>query len=456
MDTTPPDVHTDRHSADADDLSEAGTHAYPGDLARAIHARWNEVQTDAHARLTPPGPLLEQVLSVCYQASLLHEEGRPITFRIAFASPDEFAAASGPPAGLHRLVFTHVRPLDQHELRRLAPAAAFSRSLIGATLDADAAQIWGLIHSGPQWLQSVRGGRETQQAIPPVLIVAVSGPGRVLVSAGTTTIAELGHGTLAGRGMDVFQAPWMEDVFAEITEHQRTVHRNEREQATEPSAKVDDRFGPALAGHLLRRVLATVRAARHGGTLIIVPQRRAPDLLGEGRYLHLKYTFLDEEPRRRVSTLTADIMNELGRAHGPSVDAPTLGWSEYETSSVGLLKDLDEALFEVAHLMADLTHVDGAVVLTDRLDLLGFGGEIAGDLPEIPSVARARDLTGTEREWVQTDRVGTRHRSAYRLCQVMRDALAIVVSQDGGLRFIRWFDDAVTYWDQVATGPWEV
>ncbi len=149
-------------------------------------------------------------------------------------------------------------------------------------------------------------------------------------------------------------------------------------------------------------------------------------------------------------------MNELGRAHGPSVDAPTLGWSEYETSSVGLLKDLDEALFEVAHLMADLTHVDGAVVLTDRLDLLGFGGEIAGDLPEIPSVARARDLTGTEREWVQTDRVGTRHRSAYRLCQVMRDALAIVVSQDGGLRFIRWFDDAVTYWDQVATGPWEV
>ena len=48
-----------------------------------------------------------------------------------------------------------------------------------------------MIHSGAQWLQSVRGGRETQQAIPPVLIVAVAGPGRVLVSAGSMTIAEL-------------------------------------------------------------------------------------------------------------------------------------------------------------------------------------------------------------------------------------------------------------------------
>ena len=39
----------------------------------------------------------------------------------------------------------------------------------------------------------------------------------------------------------------------------------------------------------------------------------------------------------------------------------------------------DAALFEAAHLVADLTHVDGAVVMTTGLDLLGFGGEIAGD-----------------------------------------------------------------------------
>jgi hypothetical protein len=92
------------------------------------------------------------------------------------------------------------------------------------------------------------------------------------------------------------------------------------------------------------------------------------------------------------------------------------GWSEYEMSEARRVIDGDAALFEAAHLVADLTHIDGAVVMTSGLDLLGFGGEIAGDLPEVPQVMRARG-----------------------------NVLAIVVSQDGGLRFVRWHNDAVTY-----------
>ena len=460
MDTSESPDAFSGHSRDAsgEALSEARPHAYPRDLARGVHVRWPEVQLGTHVRLTLPAPaLLEEALSVCYQASLLREEGRPVTFRVAFGSPDAFAATAGPPGGLHRLVFTESRPLDQHELRRLAPAAVFSRSLIGATVDSDAGpRIWGVIHSGPQWLQSVRGGRETQQAIPPVLIVAVTGPGRVLVSAGTITIAELTNGTLVSRGTDVFQATWLEDFFAGIGAAQPAARAEQGEQATEPLAKVSERFGPVLACHFLRRVLATVRGAQHGGTLIIAPEHHADQVLGDGRHIRLKYPFIDEEPRRRIVTLTAGIMNELARVHQGSAAGQIVGWNEYENSDARQLIDLDEALFEAAHLVADLTRVDGAVVMTTGFDLLGFGGEIAGDLPAVPRVTRARDLAGVEREWVRTDRVGTRHRSAYRLCQVLRDALVLVVSQDGGLRFIRWHDDAVTYWDQVATAPWEV
>jgi hypothetical protein len=177
------------------------------------------------------------------------------------------------------------------------------------------------------------------------------------------------------------------------------------------------------------------------------------EFLSDGRFVQVKYAFHDEEPRKRILTLMKDISEELPAAEG--ANATTVGWQAYETSRARHLVEMDEALFEVAHLVADLTRVDGAVLLTDALEVLGFGVEIAGELPEVSRVMRAHDLDGASRTWVRTDRVGTRHRSAYRLCQAVRDALALVVSQDGGLHFIRWHDQSVAYWEQVATGPWE-
>jgi hypothetical protein len=225
------------------------------------------------------------------------------------------------------------------------------------------------------------------------------------------------------------------------------------QEAAASQASVDAAFAPVLAGHVLRRVLATVRAAQHGGTLILIPRARVSEFLSDGRYAQVKYAFHDEEPRRRILTLMMAISKELVRAEG--ANASPVGWRAYETSRARDLVEMDEALFEVAHLVADLTRVDGAVLLTDALEVLGFGVEIAGELPEVSRVMRAHDLDGASRTWVRTDRVGTRHRSAYRLCQAVRDALALVVSQDGGLRFIRWHDQSVAYWEQVATGPWE-
>lgn len=424
---------------------EDHSHAYPRDLAAAVHGRCHELLLGTGIQLTLPDlRQLEQVLSVCFQASLLREEGRPVTFRLALAGPEMFPAADGPPAGLHRLVFGDSRPFDQHELRRLAPAAVFSRTLIGATVDRDRGpRIWGLIHSGAHWLQSVRGGRETLQAIPPVLIVAVAGAGRMLVSVRTITIAELTNGTLISRGMDVFQARWLEELFV-------------AGGGIESNAAVDARFGAVLACHILRRVFATVRGAQHGGMLILVPEQVSHPALTDAHHIWVKYPFMEEEPRRRLRTLKAAIVDRLAAAHQGPADGPALGWRQYEVSDATEVAAADAALFEAAHLVADLTHVDGAVVMTTGLDLLGFGGEIAGDLPEVPRVMRARDLEGADREWVRTDRVGTRHRSAYRFCHDVRDAVAVVVSQDGGLRFIRWHDGAVTYWEQVAIAPWEV
>ncbi len=435
------------------------THAYPHDLALLVQHRWAEVSSSEHDSVPtrrdstlPPPRALERLLSVCYQASLLREEGRPVTFRIALAEPESFAAAAGPPADLHRLVLSQPRPFEEHELRRFAPAATFHRSLIGVRLgDADHLELWGMVHSGPRWLQAVRGGRGIVRSIPAVLMAAVTGPGRVLVSKGTKTVAALAGGTLTELATDVFVAPWLASLFADFPAASHVA-------APKHPSRLDPAFARRISENVLRRMVATIRGARHGGTLVVLPASTAHERIDDGHSLALKYRFRDDESRRRIFGLTARMMDELA---APTVLSGTeagtqAGWAEYEASVDPRLAALDDALFEAAHLVASLADVDGAVVMTNQFEILGFGAEISGALPEVDFVDRSLDLEGVRRVAERTDQVGTRHRSAYRLCQHLHDALVIVVSQDGGVRFVRWHDGRVTYFDQIATGPWEV
>ena len=104
---------------------------------------------------------------------------------------------------------------------------------------------------------------------------------------------------------------------------------------------------------------------------------------------------------------------------------------------------------EVAHLVAALATTDGAVVMNKRYELLGFGGEISGKLADVETVLRALDVEGDEFEEGSTESVGTRHRSAYRLCKELPDVLVVVVSKDGDVSFVRQLESGeVAYWDQ--------
>jgi DNA integrity scanning protein DisA with diadenylate cyclase activity len=143
------------------------------------------------------------------------------------------------------------------------------------------------------------------------------------------------------------------------------------------------------------------------------------------------------------------VMNVLARSYAGTPARDPVGWDDYEASSDDELTELDEAIFEVAHLIAGLTAVDGAVVMTQRFELLGFGGEISGDLPAVKTVVRALDVEADAAVEESAEGVGTRHRSAYRLCRELRDVIAVVISQDGNVRFVKCKNEAVTYWDQA-------
>lgn len=173
-----------------------------------------------------------------------------------------------------------------------------------------------------------------------------------------------------------------------------------------------------------------------------------------GAPIRLKYRFANEEPRRRYRALQLALLPAL--VADAERNGQPLTWETYLASKSPECVAIDDALLELAHTIADFADVDGAVVMNKRMEVVGFGGEIVGELPDVPRVMHALDPEGVEREEETTDRVGTRHRSVYRLCSGVPEAVAIVVSQDGGVRLVAHKDGRVTYWDQLGTGPMEI
>lgn len=412
-------------------------HAYPKDIAAIAWKTWRERGCGG---VLPDERALEQLLSVAYQASLLSEEDRPVRFRLYVGEPSTVPEDSGPPEGLHRLRFSEPRMFDEVELRRLAPAAKYHRSLIGVAHDGSAFRIWGMLQSGPRWLESARGGRAIASPVPrDAVVVSALDVGHLLVSVGDVRLAELRGGRIASGGLDLFDAGWMRKQF--------DIYRRELidEYHRESGIEIDLDGARRISQQMTKRLLATMRDAHHGGMILYVPQERAADLLRSA--IHLKYAFADDVARRRYRALMNAVMHALGAAAAEMSPPPTrVGYEVYQRSRRPEIAVLDEAIFEISQLLAGLADVDGAVVITDQLELLGFGAEIVG-VPDVTTVRHAQDLEASEYHIDAVDRVGTRHRSAYRLCAFEPACLAIVVSQDGGVQFVKSLDGAVTVWD---------
>jgi hypothetical protein len=91
--------------------------------------------------------------------------------------------------------------------------------------------------------------------------------------------------------------------------------------------------------------------------------------------------------------------------------------------------------------IAGLTAVDGATIITDKLDLLSFGAKIARReaAPRVDQVGSLEIIEGAEMQIVHPSQLGgTRHLSAAQFAQDQQDAVALVASQDGRFTVFAW------------------
>lgn len=423
--------------------------AYPPDLAQVT---WNAISARS-SRGALPLPRLENLhtlLGTAFVASFERDELRRVRFRMAFAASARELEEDL--IGSQSLPFADARPFSVEELRKLAPTVEFSTSaLLVSELEDGELAVVGIIHTGSRWLRSVQGGRDDPESSTSAgFVIHVLGPGHLEVRLGADPVARLRRGQIVTQQLDVFRSSWLSARFAHVRAellrmHEEKIHSDQL-TSTMP---VDPKLFGKLSQQMVKRSIAGIQRAEHGGLLLIVPQKKEAVFSAPNLDLSIRNRILDTPARHRHRALMLGAAELLAALAG-NVETHLVGWEEYIRITDPRLDALDEALFQEAYSIAGLAAMDGAVVLNDRFEVLGFGAEIQCVDVHIPYIVRALNEEGTLVTRESLDGVGTRHRAAYRFVTKHPDTLAVVVSQDGGVRFVICVEGQLTCFEHDA------
>jgi hypothetical protein len=186
----------------------------------------------------------------------------------------------------------------------------------------------------------------------------------------------------------------------------------------------------------LIRVGTTMIRHGHGGTLVLVP----PEDSAWRQSVCFRFSF-DEESSKLLQASVHDFeagISEAVRSYDDLLagrDTATVRELREQYETVNYLRTLNQSLLR---RVADLSLIDGAVVMDLDLCLLGFGAKLLFG-PEDFTVTTLNAVTGELRELVALEELGgTRHQSAARFVRGNQTAEVFVVSQDGRLSLFSW------------------
>lgn len=347
---------------------------------------------------------IRAMVRLAYHASLLPDEGRYLKFRIVY-SPCTFGHGIG-------LGDLGQRIDSPDALRRLAPAVGGRETalLVGPQLDGDLAP-WRIVDfeqiCGPPVIST---NRLADTPILPngLLFLRVDGPGDLRAMFHRSPIFQLRGGSI--RTLDSFYdrvEPFRALVLNLCTALHNDVKADKRIEIFVPKPEIlTEDFADLWAA-----TLSTAIEGRHGGAFAVVPSYDCP-------HLRLKY--------KAEGGLFTAFQTTLRHC----LDST-------DPSDLGLFKQYWQAhqnhLRRAARLIGDLAATDGCVVLDSRLDVKGFGAKIDWR-PEATFLPMIDKRSGDRLADEQIEKnMGTRHRSACRLAQILPGAIIFVISQDGDL-----------------------
>ena len=359
--------------------------AYPAAhaLAPRVYSHFARHLEDARGRSRVPLASLPDVdaiaaiMETAFWASLRREENYIPKISLAFLEPHE---AEEP------LKLRQPLPLDAAALTRVAPAVAPAGIHLAVSRNGDnSLSVWGTVRTLPRLC----------------FVLEVAAPGLLVVKHQ--------RGGLLGKFVNV--AVIEGDQIKVIDE--RASSLPDCPPLLTSLLGFDAPYSWVDTVNVLVQMAVAMRAHGRGGSMLIVP------------------TGSDEWRESIVQPISYETMppfTELARlAKEQPDDERRKVWRE----------SLDDAV----NAVASLTAVDGATVLSNDFDLLGFGAKIARKKgsAQVEQVSVTEPIEGGQPAVVHPSHLGgTRHLSASQFVHDQRTALALVASQDGRFTVFAW------------------
>ena len=248
-------------------------------------------------------------------------------------------------------------------------------------------------------------------------------------------------------------------------------------ECTDELWRCSEDFGNELRDEWLGalcRILLRIREYRHGGALIISPQKPTADLSIKYPFVYNRITeSLEAYAESHISEQCLETEARQGRLHLLDFDGKPIAKHGYFITpdgrenifmqGISLLEhdvlfrswqylairaDARAALAGAVGLVASLSRIDGAVLLCSGLNVAGFGVEIRSKA-DVTDVYLAEDEHATRLISIDPLAYGTRHRSMMRYCHAHPLSIGIVVSQDGDIRAITTVESKLVMWEHL-------
>jgi hypothetical protein len=358
--------------------------AYPA--ARAVSPKLHRYFARKAEKLTslgekigavPDSGIIEAVINAAFWASLRREEGYAPKISLAFVAPEQ----TGDP-----LMFERPLPIEPAVLTRIAPAVERAGIHLGVWHDSEGGlSVWGAAREIPKLS----------------LVVEAAAPGLIVVKSQS--------GAASGKFINV----------AVLEGDQVKVVNRQTPAVPEPSSLLNSLLGFdssvswETGPSIFVQLAVAMRSHGHGGSLLVVPS----------------------ETRAWRDSIVPPIPYALSPHFSGLADL-------FVNSARYALGDAEpERARRLVDDVAGLTAVDGAVVLTDRYEVLGFGAKIMRRTGQ-SQVEQVRLMEPVEDGLVAVIHPellgGTRHLSAAQFVHDQHDATALVASQDGRFTIFEW------------------